>query len=148
MSDRIFNNLRGIQKDMLKILGEVTTLAANPLAVHHGENEVWEPKCDVFGTNSEINIIVDLAGVDKKSIHISRSKDYIKVTGSRELNFDCDKLCYYNMEIETGSFERKIYLPELNLSHDDPSVKFENGFLYIKFTLRQPKEKVIEVEIE
>ena len=72
MNDKIFSNLKGIQREMLKLLGEVSSLTNSPLAIEEALDEVWHPKCDVYQTDSEWVIVVELAGVEKDEINILR----------------------------------------------------------------------------
>jgi hypothetical protein len=52
-----------------------------------------------------------LAGVSKEEISISLSDDYLRISGNRSFCPDKHPGCYYNMEIETGNFERRDILP-------------------------------------
>lgn len=147
MDDKLFSNLKELQKDMLKILGDVTSITS-PMSLGE-ESSVWKPKFDMFETDNSLVIIVDLAGVNKKSIKVLNTDDYIEVAGERIINIECEDACFYNVEIEAGKFYRKIFLPEMNLNRRNPKVKYENGILNIKFEKferSQTESRTIEVE--
>jgi len=55
-------------------------------------------------------------------------------------------MCYYNMEIETGKFERRIFYPAIAIDRDSPQVKYDNGFLRIAYTLQPVIERIIEIK--
>jgi HSP20 family molecular chaperone IbpA len=148
MGERPFQELRDIQKEMLRILGEVSTLASNPLLLHQPLEDTWKPRCDVFSTTDELVILVELAGVDKKSIHITTTDEYLRITGARECAYDSRSAYYYSLEIDTGAFDRRIRFPDLCIDHNAPNVTYRDGFLKIVFPLKQNREKEISIAIE
>lgn len=144
MQTRIFNNLVGLQRQMLKLIGEVNSLS-NPLALEDAIDEVWHPRCDVFETESQWVVVVELAGMEKDEISISMSDEYLRIGGER--SFPSKRsLSYYNMEIETGKFVRRIYFPDTALDRDNPKVTYINGILRIAFDLAPVVERVIPVQ--
>lgn len=146
MRDKIFNNLRGIQREMLKILGEVNSLTTNPHTLEDELDEHWHPHCDVFQTDTEWIIIVELAGMDKKDINIITTDEYIRISGERILpSINC-QIVYYNMEIETGKFERHVFFPLTAIDRDNPKVTYEQGLLRIAYPLQPIVERIIEIK--
>ena len=148
MRDKLFQDLKDIQKEMVRILGEVNTLASGPMAVTHEMEDTWQPHCDVFRDEKQLVVVIDLAGVNKKSVHISTSREYLKISGERYTCEANDDLYYYTMEIESGRFERKIYFPDVNINRDAPTVMYEEGFLRVLFPIVPVREKMIEIEID
>ncbi len=146
MRDKIFDNLLGIQREMLKILGEVNSLTSNPAALEEALDDIWHPRCDVFQTDTEWIIIVELAGMDKQDISIITTDEYIRISGERILPAQNCQVSYYNMEIETGKFDRRIFFPLTPIERDDPRVSYENGLLKIAYTLSPVVERIIEIE--
>jgi HSP20 family protein len=145
MRDKIFDNLLGIQREMLKILGEVNSLTSNPSAIEEALDDVWHPHCDVYQTDAEWIIIVELAGMQKQDISIITTDEYIRISGERTLPAAGCRLSYHNMEIETGKFERRIYFPLVPIDRDHPKVIYENGFLRITYTVQPIVERIIEI---
>jgi|GEM_PF-192672 len=153
MRDRIFDNLIGIQRDMLKILGEVSSITGNPIPVEEAIDEVWHPKCDVFQTDEDWIIIVELAGMKKDEINISITKEFIRIAGERQIPSSCLRnepspapSCYYNMEIETGRFDRRIFFPDIALDKDNPRLSYDNGILRIVFKTCPQIERIIPID--
>jgi HSP20 family protein len=146
MREKIYTNIAGIQREMLKLLGEVSALTNSPLAIEDAIDDVWHPKCDVFNTDNEWVIIVELAGVEKDEISISVTEEYLRVSGYRNFPASNCPLCYYSMEIETGRFDRRIYFPEHAIDKEKPRVSYINGILRIAFTLSPVVEKIIPVQ--
>jgi HSP20 family protein len=145
MRDKIFDNLIGIQREMLKILGDVNSLTSNPSALEDALDDVWHPHCDVYQTETEWIIIVELAGMEKKEISIITTKEYIRISGERVLPAANCRMFYHNMEIETGKFERRIFFPDLTIDRENPKVTYENGFLRISYPLKPIVERIIEI---
>ena len=48
MKDNLYNNLLGIQRAMLKVLGEVSSLTSSPVAIGEAIVDHWHPQCDVL----------------------------------------------------------------------------------------------------
>lgn len=149
MRDRIFNNLKEIQHEMLRILGEVSSLTQYPLSVdHHNLDNKWHPRFDMFAHDDLLVIIVELAGIEKQSLQFSYSEDYIKISGHRPCAYQSKDVSFYNMEIESGEFERKIYLPDLDIDKTEPRISYLEGFLKIEFPMKPKEEKVYHIIVE
>jgi len=146
MRERIFSNIVGIQREMLKLLGEVSSLTNSPLAIEDAIDDVWHPKCDVFQTDTEWIVIAELAGVEKDEISVSISPEYIRISGARSFPNSNMTVCYYNMEIETGRFDRKIFFPDLSIDKENPKISYINGILRIAFNLAPVVERIIPVQ--
>lgn len=146
MREKIFSNLVGIQREMLKLIGEVSSLTGNPLALEDAIDEAWHPKCDVFQTDTEWIVIAELAGVEKEEISISLSPEYLRISGVRNFPSTNCPLCYFNMEIETGHFERKIFFPDTAIDRENPRVSYINGILRIAFSLSPIVERIIPID--
>jgi HSP20 family protein len=145
MRDKIFDNLIGIQREMLKILGEVNSLTSHPAALEDALDDVWHPRCDVYQSDDEWVIMMELAGMQKQDISIITTDEYIRVSGERILPSPVCRISYLNMEIETGKFERRVFFPLSPIDRDHPKVTYENGFLRIAYALQPIVERIIEI---
>ena len=145
MRERIFSNLVGIHREMLKLLGEVNSMGSDSQVLEEVIDEAWHPRCDVFQTDTEWIVVAELAGVEKDEISISLSPEYLRISGTRNFPSKNCPLSYYNMEIETGHFERRIYFPESPLDKDNPRVSYINGILRIAFRLAPVLERIIPI---
>lgn len=146
MQEKIQTNLNGIRREMLKILGEVSSLTHSPLAIEDAIDDFWHPKCDVYQTDSQWVVLVELAGVDKDEISISASSEYLRVSGVRELHSEDSQTTYHSMEIDTGRFDRRIFFPDLSLDKEHPKVQYVNGILRIAFSIQARVERIIPIE--
>ena len=146
MRTKMFTNLVGLHREMLKLIGEVSALTDSPLALEDAIDDVWHPKCDVFQTDTQWVVIAEMAGIEKEDINISISPEYIRISGTR-LFPNCNSiLCYYNMEIETGKFDRRIFFPDISIDKENPKISYINGILRIAFNLAPVVERIIPVQ--
>ncbi|HPF08580.1 MAG: Hsp20/alpha crystallin family protein [Candidatus Cloacimonetes bacterium] len=145
MREKLFSNLVGLQREMLKLIGEVNTLTNSPNALEEAIDESWHPKCDVFQNDTHWIVVAELAGVEKDEISISVSPEYLRISGSRSFPSTNCPISYYNMEIETGHFERRIFFPDTALDKENPQVSYINGMLRIAFEMTPVVERIIPI---
>lgn len=107
----------------------------------------WTPPTDIYETENDIHIKMELAGVQEKDIEVRLSRGYLIVRGKREDQSNVQKENYHLMEIQYGSFERVFVLPEI-FSPEDVSAHFENGFLTIILKKRPTQHQEIRIEIQ
>lgn len=149
MHDKVFNNLKEIQQEMLKILSEVSSLTQYPIRVDHNNlNNKWNPKCDIFAIDNKLFIVFEISGIDKNDLAYSVNNDYLKIHGKRYCEYQSKKVSFYNMEIETGEFERKVNFPDLKIDIENFKVKYEEGFLKFIFNIIEIQEKIIHIKID
>jgi HSP20 family protein len=88
---------------------------------------------------------MELAGVNKDDVSITLTDDYLRISGTRIFTTDGERASYYNMEIETGNFDRRISLPDTPIEKDNPKVQYINGMLRIAFPLAPIVERIIPI---
>jgi len=123
----------------------VNSLTNSPNALEEAIDESWHPKCDVFQTDTHWIVVAELAGVEKDEISISLSPEYLRISGYRTFPATHCSLSYFNMEIETGHFERRIFFPDTALDKENPQVSYINGMLRIAFALAPVVERIIPI---
>jgi len=110
----------------------------------------WMPPMDVFETDDEFVIIIDIAHIDPKDIAMFFQKGYIVIRGVRREITKFKKRHYHKMEIDYGPFERKISIPVAVDSHTTKT-NYTEGFLEIrlkKIPDRRSEGRVITVKWE
>ncbi len=104
----------------------------------------WKPSVDVYETDKEIIVLIDIAGVNKEDIQIFIKGNLVTVRGTRREPDINRKEAYHQMEINYGTFERVISLPVV-VREEDAKASFQNGILKIVF----PKaNRVTNISIE
>ncbi|MHB0912880.1 MAG: Hsp20/alpha crystallin family protein [Armatimonadota bacterium] len=106
------------------------------LELPSGAHEFWLPRTDVYETENELVVRVDLAGVEKETLHVSLSADRrtLSVRGNRNETFidSRRKIRYYQLEVYFGSFDREIQLPsDVWVDPERLSAAYREGFLVV-----------------
>ena len=89
---------------------------------------IWKPQMDIFETRNEIIIQAEIAGVCKEDIVVEVSNKAVKISGSRKCSSPNPTATYRLAEIQSGPFERLVYLPSV-IDVEKVSAAFNNGFL-------------------
>ena len=102
-------------------------------------SEVFTPNVNLYETDSEYQVCVDLAGVDKDKIDIVLIDQRLQIRGNRAVP-PCPAPCnepenqrvrVHLMEIDHGAFAREVELPE-DVQKDKISAKYNDGMLWIQ----------------
>ena len=109
-------------------------------------NQSWNPSVDIYQTPSEMIIRMEIAGVEKEDLSVEINRRAVRVRGRRgELPHMADS-AYRLAEIQYGSFERVLYLPE-PIDPESVTSTYSNGFLEIHMT-RSRREKIHKIPIQ
>jgi HSP20 family protein len=100
-----------------------------------GPRRGFRPMVDSYRTEEppELTVIVEVPGIDPKSLGIVVSERTLAVSGER-LRDRSDGRVYQQMEIEYGPFARQIRLSE-DVDPDRASAKYEHGILTISLPI-------------
>lgn len=107
----------------------------------------WEPATDIIETDSEIVVVVDIAGMNGKDISVVTDGTILRISGTRRSMNAPGVKQFHMLEIQCGFFERAIELP----SRVDPakvSAHYTKGLLQIRIRKLNPSEYVKKVEID
>jgi HSP20 family protein len=113
-----------------------------------GRRELWEvarfsggrrgfqPQCDCYRTDEPpaLHLLLDLPGVDPAAVRIFASGTALVVSGVRERPHPAGAR-YQQVEIEYGTFERRIELAE-DIDPDGVRTAYEAGMLRLEVPLR------------
>lgn len=113
-------------------------------------NSAWQPPTDVWETEKEIKVLVELAGISQKEIKLSLENTKLVINGIRKENEVHEiKTQVHQIEIGYGYFERVIDL-SIRINKKQISANYQNGFLEIlikKPENRTTKQKSKEIKI-
>jgi len=105
------------------------------------QHKGWKPATDVYETDDEVVIVVDIASISTSDIRLTLQGQVLTLRGlRRELPVD-EKRHYHNMEIDFGPFERRIDLPA-RVDPDRSVKRYLQGFLEV----RLPKLDLLQIE--
>lgn len=147
MKKTIFEDILNLQKEVIRLMNEMSMFPSKTHSLTHSGDNHWQPHCDIYRTQDKLHIIFDISGIDKDSVKIRTSREYLIISGHRYLAAEGTDPSYYTMEIESGHFERIVYFPEVPLNYDDPQVSYIDGLLKITFEIAIKDEKILEIEI-
>ncbi len=148
MKKNIYTQLKTIENGMSDLLSAMSSLTHNKYSFRENHEDCWTPNCDVYISDEKLHVIIELAGVNKDSIHLESTDKSLLIKGKRDFKFPYNDVCYYYMEIETGYFEREIIFPDIRIDYEKPDVKFENGILIVTFAILGYQDYTVPIETE
>lgn len=101
------------------------------------------PRIDMAEMENEIQVTVELPGMEEKDIEVNFSKDMLVIRGEKKAEKEDKRKGYYLVERTYGSFHRAIPIPA-GVDPDKVEAKFKNGVL--KVTLPKTKEAQKEMK--
>ena len=98
--------------------------------------EFWLPRADVYETEADLVVRVEVAGIEKESLNVALSSDrrILTIRGTRSEQFidERRKIRYHQLEVYFGPFERDVLLPsDLSVDADQVSATYREGFLVV-----------------
>ena len=148
MKKTIFEDILNLQREVIRLMNEISMFPSKTLSLSQAGDNNWQPHCDIYRTQDRLFIIFDISGINKDSVKIRTSHEYLIITGQRYLAAQGSDPSYYTMEIESGPFERIVYFPEVPLNYEQPEVSYQDGLLKISFNIAVKDERIFEIEID
>ena len=93
----------------------------------------WKPATDVYETEDEFVVQVDLAGMRRGDIEVYVDGDFLLLKGTRNNIAPAGKKHYHKMEIQVGPFERHVRIPA-GVDSTTTRAHYSAGFLFIRMT--------------
>jgi len=107
----------------------------------------WQPDADVFETDDEIVVRVELSGVRSEDLRVTVDGSVLGISGVRAPGDSAEVKRLHQMEIASGPFERRISVP-VAFDRDRVSAHIADGFLTIRLVKRSPGQRNVKVEAE
>jgi HSP20 family protein len=91
---------------------------------------------DCFRSESPdaVTVVVELAGIDPEDVEIAVSERTVTIAGTRRRPPHACRVSYRQMEIEYGSFQRRIALAE-DVDPERAEASYERGLLTVVMPL-------------
>ncbi|MBW1818272.1 MAG: Hsp20/alpha crystallin family protein [Deltaproteobacteria bacterium] len=106
---RTDRNLRSLIRNMTRIRDEMMHLTRPVLSPSHAG---WTPDADIYETDQDVIVVVNLAGVQKEDIEVSYHENLLRVVGNRARVIpEGENAHFHHMEIGNGEFERVFRIP-------------------------------------
>ena len=93
----------------------------------------WRPRTDVYETEEEVVIYMDIAGMRAEEFGVQFADGVLTIAGERVPRADEGKRHYHAMEVQVGLFERRLRLPT-QVDPDSIRASYEHGFLEVRLT--------------
>ena len=108
----------------------------------------WTPSCDVYETDAELVLKLDLPEIKKEDIKVHVDGNVLTIRGERKLEKDVKKENYHRIERSYGEFVRSFTLPP-TLDPNTLTAESKDGVLRITVKKREEaKAKAIEVKVK
>jgi len=102
---------------------------------------IWLPAVDVYESDNEVIIYVDVAGVDVDKLNVMVERNNVTVCGRRVLPDRENIRSIHQLEIEYGYFERTVSTP-VPVEISSVSSICRNGILEIRMPMEKAKESI------
>jgi HSP20 family protein len=89
----------------------------------------WRPPTDIYETQDEIIVVIELAGVDEKDMSITLFSDLLVVEGQREQQVTDMSACH-QLGIKYGDFRSEIAI-HIPVDHTKVKADYQNGLLKV-----------------
>jgi len=103
--------------------------------LHIHSNLGWRPSWDIYETEDELIVLVEMAGMQGEDVEINVGRERVHLRGNRCRPNEHAVTRIHHMEIDFGPYHQIIALPD-PVDPNGASSTYRNGFLLV----RLPKE--------
>ena len=112
------------------------------------EDLALSPSVDIVEDDKSFKVECEMPGLDEEDIHVSLKEGLLIIKGEKETSTKDKDKNYLLREINYGSYERTILLPE-NVDVDSAKASFKKGMLWVVIPkLMNIKAETRELKIE
>ena len=138
-----FRDLVSIQDELNRMFGR-TFARAEP--TRSPEAGAWIPSMDVYETEDEIVVTLELPGIEPGDVEVSVEDSTLTVSGTRAFSNEVNEDRYHRVERRYGSFSRSISLPQ-SVDTEKVEAAFDKGVLTVEVRkVERAKPKKIEIK--
>lgn len=107
----------------------------------------WEPPMNVFETEGEFVVVMDISGMDQKDIAVFTDGAILRISGVRKDNVAQGRKQFHALEIQVGPFQRLIGIP-VPIEPSSLTNHYANGLLEIRLKKKgdTPSRRRIDVK--
>ncbi|MCR4404909.1 MAG: Hsp20/alpha crystallin family protein [Candidatus Acetothermia bacterium] len=95
-----------------------------------GPKPDWLPPTDVYETEEEFIVRMELPGMEREEIRISFMEGILTIRGERRNELEASRVRYHQMEIRHGLFQRAICFPG-PIAKDKIKAQYRQGLLKV-----------------
>ncbi len=140
--------LASLQRDLNRAFEDFWSRLDRPFGAPNGVLAVGHPRTDISETDDEVEISVELPGLDDKDIEVNLTDDFLTVRGERKAEREEKKRGYYLSERSYGAVHRMIPLPP-GVDTDKADARFKKGVLTVSLPKTpEAKAKVKRIAVK
>ena len=129
-------------------LFEMDRLFEDLLTRHSAEWTGWRPSADLYETDDDFRLELELPGFDAGDVHVTVDRGMLTVTGERTVESEREGENCHVRERHEGKFARGFPLPT-NVDAEAVKADLENGVLTVLLPkLAEAKPRQIEVAVK
>ena len=106
----------------------------------------FHPEADLIVSEKRLSIVMDLPGLTKKEIAITRKQNVLTLRGEREVML-ADGEQYKRNERKSGAFMRSFAIPE-EADASNITASFRNGVLTIQLPMDSTNEDTTHIPVQ
>lgn len=111
------------------------------------EQQAWAPVVDIFETEHDVVMNVELPGIDPKDVEVKVENQTLHIRGERKFEKKESEGNYQRVERSYGSFYRSFTLPP-SVSPENVSAQYKDGMLTLKLAKREEaKPKTVKIQV-
>ncbi len=130
-----FRELAALQNEMSRFMNQVW---GTPGAGAGNGPSTWLPALDVWETEADLVLALDLPGVSQEQVSIEVDDSVLTVSGERERTVEDAGDRFYRFERRFGQFSRSVTLPQ-GIDESKITAEFKDGVLEIR--VPKPEER-------
>jgi len=140
---------RALQHRVNRLFEDFGIFSAVPPFIDEGVGfSTFVPPCDIFETDKEIVVKVELPEVKKENLYVTLENNLLTIRGERKLETETNKEGYHRVERSYGEFVRNFTLPAI-IDPAKINAEFKEGLLRVVLPKREEaKAKEIEVKVK
>ncbi len=127
LSDDLLQNLMAKHSSVEKLFEDFFYMAKS---YDFTSSTPWQPPTDVYETEKNIIIKIAVSGLRHEDISVVFSDHILTISGKRQDDSAHQKVCFYQIEIRHGYFERNIKIQQ-HIDTNNILATYENGFISV-----------------
>lgn len=137
------NPVLALHREINRVFDDFWSRFDRPFGAGNGFLSLGGPRTDIAESDSDVEITVELPGMDEKDIDLSLTDDVLTIKGEKKAEKEEKKKGYYLSERSYGSFYRSIPLPP-GIDTDKAKAEFKKGVL----TITLPKSPEAQAKVK
>jgi HSP20 family protein len=117
------------------------------LAEQEAGVRVWAPAVDIFETDKNVVLKMELAGIDPNDVEVRVENNTLYLTGQRKAETEVKEQKYHHMERLVGRFARSFTLPR-TVDGQKVAAEYHDGILTLTLPKKEEaKPKTIKINV-